>query len=409
MNLVAVAAGVFLLRSVEHRLVYSAGEELRIAAAEVADKLDRLLFERYGDAHMMAQALALRPSDTAYLTSYVGWMKTNHAPVYAWLGVTDSRGMMITATESSLRGQDFSRTGWFQRVSQTKTIQVDDVALHEGEGETESVAFSAPMLDAEGNLSGIITSRVPVSILEEVTTGTLRSLEARPEFAGAVVFQMVTDQGRVFVDSDLRRNRSFSQRDSGALSSRAVPLGDLGFVEEQSHGHAIVMGFARTKGFGQFPGLGWHVLVRMDRDRILEPILSILWKVSLMGAVVWVPMVVLLFWSTSHLRAEYRQVQQESSWARAAEAALLQSHWANASRNSSSRNATVSITIAASGNTWPAEKHTSSTDGLKYRPCAVPDRNFPLNSRFHRFGSETRYFSAPSFGTSPSAGRRTRN
>jgi hypothetical protein len=29
MNLVAVAAGVFLLRSVEHRLVYSAGEELR--------------------------------------------------------------------------------------------------------------------------------------------------------------------------------------------------------------------------------------------------------------------------------------------------------------------------------------------------------------------------------------------
>ena len=94
MNLVAVGAGVFLLRSVEHRLVYSAGEELRIAAAEVADKLDRLLFERYGDAHMMAQALALRPSDTAYLTSYVGWMKTNHAPVYAWLGVTDSRGMM---------------------------------------------------------------------------------------------------------------------------------------------------------------------------------------------------------------------------------------------------------------------------------------------------------------------------
>ena len=248
MNLVAVAAGVFLLRSVEHRLVYSAGEELRIAAAGVADKLDRLLFERYGDAHMMAQALALRPSDTAYLSSYVGWMKTNHAPVYAWLGVTDSRGMMIAATESSLRGQDFSRTGWFQRVSQTKTIQVDDVALHEGEGETESVAFSAPMLDAEGNLSGIVSSRVPVSVLEEVTTGTLRSLEARPEFAGAVVFQMVTDQGRVFVDSDLRRNRAISRRDSGALSPRTAPLGDLGFVEEQSHGQAIVTGFARTKG-----------------------------------------------------------------------------------------------------------------------------------------------------------------
>ena len=74
MNLVAVAAAVFLLRSVEQRLVYSAGEELRIAAAEVSDKLDRLLFERYGDAQMMAHAFALQSSDPTYLSSYLGWM-----------------------------------------------------------------------------------------------------------------------------------------------------------------------------------------------------------------------------------------------------------------------------------------------------------------------------------------------
>ena len=69
--------------------------------------------------------------------------------------------------------------------------------------------------------------------------------------------------------------------------------------------------------------------MRIDRDRILEPVTSILWKVGLTGAVVWIPMVFLLFWSTSHLRAEYQQVQQESSWARAAEAALLQSQERN--------------------------------------------------------------------------------
>ena len=81
MNLVAVAAAMFLLRSVEHRLVYSAGEELRIAAAEVSDKLDRLLFERYGDAQMMARAFGLRSSDPAYLSSYLGWMRTKYSPV----------------------------------------------------------------------------------------------------------------------------------------------------------------------------------------------------------------------------------------------------------------------------------------------------------------------------------------
>jgi PAS domain S-box-containing protein len=42
-------------------------------------------------------------------------------------------------------------------------------------------------------------------------------------------------------------------------------------------------------------------------------------------AAVWLPLLVLLLWSTMRLRAEYRRVQQESAWAHAAEAALLQS------------------------------------------------------------------------------------
>ncbi len=164
-----------------------------------------------------------------------------------------------------------------------------------------------------------------MSVLEEVTTGTMGSLEARQEFARAVAFQMVTAQGRVFVDSDLRRNRAFNEQESGLFHPGRNHSGISGFVEEKYRGQAVVTGFARTKGFGEFPGLRWHVLVRMDRDRLLDPIISSLWKVGLTGAVVWIPMVFLLFWSTSHLRAEYRQVQQESSWARAAEAALLQS------------------------------------------------------------------------------------
>ncbi|HWG96904.1 MAG TPA: hypothetical protein VN647_07455, partial [Nitrospira sp.] len=41
-------------------------------------------------------------------------------------------------------------------------------------------------------------------------------------------------------------------------------------------------------------------------------------------AAVWLPLLMLLLWSTIRLRAEYRQANQESAWARAAEAALLQ-------------------------------------------------------------------------------------
>ena len=358
MNLVAVAAAVFLLRSVEHRLVHSTGEELRIAAAEVSDKLDRLLFERYGDAQMMAHAFALQSSDSTYLSSYLGWMRTNHGPVYLWLGVTDRDGTMVAATDASFRGRDFSRTGWFERARAMKNIQVDDVAVHDPDNGTEAIAFTAPILDAAGTFQGVVTSRVAMSTLEEVTTRTVRSLEARQEFAGAVAFQMVTSEGMVFVDSDLLHKAPLDRPQSDLLASKAPPFGDAGFVEEEYRRRPVVTGFARTKGFGDFPGLGWHVLVRMDRDRILEPITSILWKVGITGAVVWIPMVFLLFWSTSHLRAEYQQVQQESSWARAAEAALLQSQERNRAIVETALDALVTVDAAGIVTDWNGQAST---------------------------------------------------
>ncbi len=114
MTSLALGMGTFLLSYVERRLVAASGGELMLAAAEVSDKVDRLLFERYGDVQMMARAFALRSSDHASLASYLKWMKTVYAPVYLWLGVTNQQGVMIASTEDSFIGRDFGQSQWFQ-------------------------------------------------------------------------------------------------------------------------------------------------------------------------------------------------------------------------------------------------------------------------------------------------------
>jgi len=58
MTLFAVLVGIGLIRFVESRLVEATGGELTLAAAEVAEKLDRMLFERQGDALLMARAVS---------------------------------------------------------------------------------------------------------------------------------------------------------------------------------------------------------------------------------------------------------------------------------------------------------------------------------------------------------------
>lgn len=71
MTTFAIGIGVILLQYMEHRFLGASGNQLTLAAAEVTDKLDRLLFERFGDARMMARVFALRSSDRAYLASYL--------------------------------------------------------------------------------------------------------------------------------------------------------------------------------------------------------------------------------------------------------------------------------------------------------------------------------------------------
>ena len=330
-TLLAIPAGIALIRFVEHRFVEVAGEELKLAAAEVAEKLDRMLFERQGDALMMARTISLRPSDHKYLSEYLKWMKTTYVPAYQSLAVTDVQGTVVAATEPSLVGRDYSRAASFIAARATRRLDITDVAGLEVESGGDTIMFTAPILDTQTAFQGVVTSWVGVPFMEEVTARTVRSLEARPGMGGRVEYQMLTKQGKVFVDSYLPHKGGINLKELGLPSVLLSETGVSGYVEEEhSRRHVqVVTGYAQTKGFEGFSGLGWSILVRMDRQDILASIHTYFWKVGIAGGVIWISIMGLLLWVTTRLRTEYRQARQESAWAKAAEAALLQSQERN--------------------------------------------------------------------------------
>ena len=359
MTLLAFAAGARLVQFVESRLVAAAGDELTLAAAEVAEKTDRMMFERQGDALMMARAFSTRVADPKYLSDYVAWMKTAYAPVYLWIAVTDRQGRMVAATEPSLLGQDYGHASWFTSARETKRLDVADVAVHEADNGVDTIAFTAPILDTRGTFLGAVTTRVSIPFLEEVTTRTIRALEDRQGEAGRgrVEYQMLTRQGHVFISSNFSPQVGTNLKKMGLPSVLLSETGSPGFIEEKHlRRHVpVVTGYAQTKGFGEFVGLNWSVLVRMDRQDILAPIHTFLWKVGVIGAVVWGPMLVLLFWSTARLRSEHRQAQQESAWAKAAETALLQSQERNRAIVDTALDGVITIDSSGIVTDWNAQ------------------------------------------------------
>ncbi|HSF66084.1 MAG TPA: PAS domain S-box protein [Nitrospiraceae bacterium] len=358
MTIFAVLAGIVLIRFVEHRFVEVTGKQLTLGAAEVAEKLDRMLFERRGDVLMMARTFSLRMSDPSYLSEYLKWMQKEYSPAYLSLAVLDVQGTVVAATEPLLVGRNYNRAESFTVARTTRGLHVTDVSVQEtGESGVDAIAFTAPILDSRGAFQGVVALQVGIPFLEEVTTRTIQTLETQQSMGGQVEYQMVTRHGRVFVDSELPHKGAINLKElklpSVLLSESGVP----GFIEEEHLQRHVQMvtGYAQTKGFGEFDGLGWSVLIRMERQDILAPLHAILWKVGIVGGVIWIPMLGLLFWATARLRAEHRQAQQESAWAKAAEAALLQSQARNRAIVDTALDAVITIDSSGIVTDWNAQ------------------------------------------------------
>ncbi|GIW53660.1 MAG: hypothetical protein KatS3mg082_0064 [Nitrospiraceae bacterium] len=330
MTAVALVIAAIALHVLEARLVATTGESLTLAASEISDKLNRLLFERAADVEMLARAFSDQARRPEYVDRYLHWMKGRY-PVYLWLGVADERGRLVASTEPGLVGQEHGRSGWFRDARDRRGPVVGEAEPHESVGGTEAIAFSAPILGSSGDFRGVATGRVGLAALEEVATKTVVAFQAGGGGLGRIEYQVLNSRGEAFIDSDLSHKGRVNLWKLGLPSARLSESGGPGYVEEEHlRRHVpVITGYARVPGYGDGTGPGWTVLLRVDRDDILGPIHGLLWKLGGAGLVVWVPMLGLLLWATRRLRVEYEQARQESEWARAAETALLQSQERN--------------------------------------------------------------------------------
>jgi PAS domain-containing protein len=323
MTIVTLAMGVFVLHYIERRLVAATGQNLTLAAAEIADKLDRLLFERHGDALMMARTFRPRMDDPSFLSAYLQSMKEAYAPVYLWLGVLDAGGTLVVSTDPDLVGRDWRRQQWFEAARDSRSVHVGEVSPYEAVNGLEAVAFTAPVFGNKGEFLGVVSTRVGIQMLENVLTQTIQAMKTRLAGSLKIEYQFLTHAGQVFIDSDLAHKGGVNLKQAGLTSALLGDTGQPGYVEEEDvRRHVpVVTGYARTGGYGDFEGPKWTVLIRMDRDDILSPVRVVLVNIGIAGAVVWLPMFAALLWATGRLRREWAQTQQEAGRAQVAEAA----------------------------------------------------------------------------------------
>ncbi len=315
-----LAHAAFSIHQLEKQTVEVAGDSLTRIAADIADKLDLLLFERYGDMQTMSKSGILHGQDVHAINNYLDLFQ-NAYPVYLWLAVTDAQGRIMAATDRSSVGQDRSREGWFQAVRETGDIHIHDAEPSREAGGELAVAFSAPILGSEANFLGAVTTRVGLPVLRKIFERTVIPIQMPGSPSAIVEWHLLDRNGELITDSRLGEEGKVNLRKLGVPSALINQSADPGYLEErhQRRGVDIVRGFAHTKGVGEFPGLEWTVLVNMDRADIVAPLYQIVRNLGLAGSFIFFPLVALLFWLSRRLRQEWEQAQTEAGRAVKAE------------------------------------------------------------------------------------------
>jgi len=309
------------LRFVQNRLVASAGESLALVATDIADKLDRLLLEQYANTQIMAQTPALQGSDPAVKTRLLNLFKVPYG-YPTWISVTDARGRVIADTYPDSVGQDRSEQIWFRFVRDHGGVHVQDAGPDQALGGALAVTFTAAIKSPAGEFLGVVTSHVRVSDLEQIFKGAVRSFDVQHGKAGQLEYQFLARDGEVIADSVLRQEGRVNLKLMGLPSALFIGSAQPGYVEEMHvRRHVpVVTGYAQAEQHGDFAGLHWGVLVRMDRSDILVPVSVVLWKLAAGGTFILVPMLGLLVWMTGRLRREWAAAREETERATAAEA-----------------------------------------------------------------------------------------
>lgn len=312
----AVAVGVVFYTTATLRavLVEERGADLARTAARVADRLDRVLFDRFGDIQLFANDRVLLESNPAAKRQRLLQYKQMYWQ-YSWIGVTDATGRVVASTDGEVRPEtggsakgsgEGARPDWFQRVRQTGRVHLDSARPSpESEG-VMAVGFSAPISGPQGEFRGVVTSQVPLESLR-----TILEQEAKLQHGEEAHDWLVLDrQGAIIIEKDhpMGLASNLPMMDLSSFRRAAGTRGESGFVEElhQRLQIPVVTGYATAANYSKFPGFDWTVLVRLDRDRAYAPIDQRVWAIVSVGLLLVVPLAGFGIWASWRLIREQR-------------------------------------------------------------------------------------------------------
>jgi methyl-accepting chemotaxis protein len=267
-----------------------AGVEQSEVAYNAIDKLDRNLFERYGDVQAFAGSDPARSMDAARIQ---GWMDTTmgiYTPIYKLMVVADTRGRIVAANRvtldgepldtASLIGRDVSGEAWFKTAASGELDEAETFVedLHEdplmreaygGGQKSLAMNFTYPIKDDGGKIVGVWSNRFNWEVAQSILADVL----ARAKASGGDTqrFFLMNRGGTVLHSFKPQETLQKSHADKPVVKLAMRPKADGHYTDEAIDGTGVtrIFGYHHSAGYSTYPGVGWAVVSSRVRSEAL--------------------------------------------------------------------------------------------------------------------------------------------
>jgi methyl-accepting chemotaxis protein len=269
----------------------NAGVRLQGLAYNAADKLDRTIFERYGDV----QAFAVSKQATSlYVDEIIPWMNTMtkiYAPNYSLMLMANLSGKIIATNtikgdgtalqNNSLIGQNVSNQAWFQaavsgKIARGSSLVTDVhheplVAAVYGVQNDLVMSFTAPVRGATNEVIGVWTNFFDWQVVKTILSDVERI--ASDEGHQSVNLILANKNGILLAganDESILKNKltdyasilGATQKASGYANGRSYGEIDLNI------NRPAIEAWSREFGYSSYNGLDWVVGASQDNAQI---------------------------------------------------------------------------------------------------------------------------------------------
>ena len=274
--------GALSYRESRKALLNHAGDALEATAQGAIDKIDRNLFERYGDVQAFAFHPAAQgtPQEAAAAANFF----TKSYNIYDLMIVADMDGRIIAANTaaadgrpldtSMLIGRSVRGEEWFEKSasgaikpgeSYYSDLSPDKLEADVMKSRGLCLTFSAPVFDAGGKIVRVWSNRAS---WERIVSQILKEVKEDGAADGdqTLELQLISKTGLLLDDADPNAVLSFNLAAAGLVAAKETVAGRSGFTQEidKRSGLLQMNGYAASKGALGFKGYGWGVLVRQD-------------------------------------------------------------------------------------------------------------------------------------------------